>query len=262
MFKIPLDQRRRVLSRLALVCVSMLCSPLTLTCSYTLFESGQVRPLAMSSDGEHLYALNTPDNRLEVFDVEDNGLKPKGSVIVGIEPVAVAVRNDDEVWMVNNVSDSVTILDVSKTQPRVVRTLWVGDEPMDIVFAGENNKWAFVTAAHRGQNSPIDPQPTTAGVGRADVWVFDASALVADFSGAAANPEIITLFTDSPRALAVSADGSKVYAAGFKTDNQTTIVYEGTVTENGGVPLADAFVDTNGDGIPEPHMTSTSRSPA
>ncbi len=36
---------------------------------FTLFESGQVRPLALSPDGDYLYAVNTPDNRLEVFQV-------------------------------------------------------------------------------------------------------------------------------------------------------------------------------------------------
>jgi hypothetical protein len=35
--------------------------------SFTLFESGQVRPLAMSPDKQSLFAVNTPDNRLEVF---------------------------------------------------------------------------------------------------------------------------------------------------------------------------------------------------
>lgn len=63
----------------------------------------------------------------------------------------------------------------------LVRTLLVGgDEPMDIVFGGENNSRAFITTAHRGQNSPVDPQATTPGVGRADVWVFDTAALAAD----------------------------------------------------------------------------------
>jgi DNA-binding beta-propeller fold protein YncE len=258
MHKLHICRPRHWLRYIALSVSTLLCAPSALSGSYTLFESGQVRPLAMSPDGEHLYALNTPDNRLEVFDVSDGGLSPSDSVMVGMEPVAVAVRNADEVWVVNNVSDSVTILDVSKSKPRIVRTLWVGDEPMDIVFAGDNNRWAFITTAHRGQNSPIDPQPTTPDIGRADVWVFDAEALAEDYSGAVTDPHIITLFTDSPRALAVSADGQKVYAAGFKTGNQTTTIYEGTVTENGGLPGADAFVDTNGDGILEPHMTSTS----
>ena len=35
--------------------------------AFTTFESGQVRPLAMSPDGTRLFAVNTPDNRLEIF---------------------------------------------------------------------------------------------------------------------------------------------------------------------------------------------------
>jgi len=41
---------------------------------YYLFESGHVRPLALSPDGAQLYAVNTPDNRLEIFAVSDEGL--------------------------------------------------------------------------------------------------------------------------------------------------------------------------------------------
>ena len=37
--------------------------------AYTLFETLQVRPLALSPDGQLLYAANTPDNRLEIFEV-------------------------------------------------------------------------------------------------------------------------------------------------------------------------------------------------
>ena len=47
----------------------------------------------------------------------------------------------------------------------------IGTSP---VVIPEKNR-AFITTAHRGQNSPIDPQLTTPGVGRADVWVFDAA---------------------------------------------------------------------------------------
>src|SRR5438552_7360925 len=42
--------------------------------SFTLFESGQVRPLALSQDGHHLFAVNTPDHRLEVFRIGPNRL--------------------------------------------------------------------------------------------------------------------------------------------------------------------------------------------
>ncbi|HKA57916.1 MAG TPA: hypothetical protein VKD28_04820, partial [Gemmatimonadales bacterium] len=41
--------------------------------SFVEFEGGQVRPLAVSPDGTHLFAVNTPDNRLEIFDVATDG---------------------------------------------------------------------------------------------------------------------------------------------------------------------------------------------
>ncbi|HEX3758613.1 MAG TPA: hypothetical protein VHW23_07885, partial [Kofleriaceae bacterium] len=65
--------------------------------SFTLFESGQVRPLALSPDGHHLFATNTPDNRLEIFRIEPHRLVHTGSIPVGLEPVAVAARSDREV---------------------------------------------------------------------------------------------------------------------------------------------------------------------
>ena len=55
----------------------------------TIFESGQVRPLALSPNGKLLFAVNTPDNRLEIFAVRPHGLRHRASVPVGLEPVAV-----------------------------------------------------------------------------------------------------------------------------------------------------------------------------
>lgn len=211
-------------------------SPASASSSYALFESGQVRPLALSPNGQRLYAVNTPDNRLEVFAVTANGLLPLGSVTVGLEPVAVAVRDNHEVWVVNHLSDSVSVVDVTlPIAPRVVRTLLVGDEPRDIVFGGPNGSRAFITAAHRGQNAPFDPQLTTPGIGRADVWVFDADNLGStSLGGVPLN--IISLFSDTPRALAVSPDGQRVYAAGFHTGNKTTSLHRNLVGPNGGLP--------------------------
>jgi DNA-binding beta-propeller fold protein YncE len=208
---------------------------------YTAFEEGHVRPLALSADGTRLFALNSPDDTLEIFAVGPAGLSRQASVHVGMRPVALAVRSSSEVWVVNHLSDSISVVDVTLGRAHVTRTLWVGDEPRDIVFAGPQRARAFVTTAHRGQNSSVNPQLTTPGVGRADVWVFDAGNLG---SAAGGTPlRIVTLFSDTPRALAASPDGTRVYAAAFYSGNQTTVLEEGVTP----VPP-----ETNAAGVPQP----------
>src|SRR5438094_623767 len=73
--------------------------------SFVTFESGPVRPLALSLDGTKLFAVNTPDNCLEIFAIDAGGqLTRTAAVPVGLEPVAVAVRAASEVWVVNHLS--------------------------------------------------------------------------------------------------------------------------------------------------------------
>ena len=111
--------------------------------SFLEFESGPVRPLALTPDGTRLLACNTPDSRLSVFDVS-NLQNPIliAEIPVGVEPVSVNTPSNDEAWVVNEVSDSVSIVSVSAHV--VTDTLYVKDEPADVVFA---NGRAFVSCA-------------------------------------------------------------------------------------------------------------------
>ena len=213
---------------------------------FVAFESGHVRPMALSSDGNRLYLVNTPDNRVEIFDVSGTTPVNIGNVRVGLEPVALALKNDSELWVVNHLSDSLSIVDLSGAAPVVVRTLLVGDEPRDILFAGKNNQWAFITAAHRGQNVPFDPQQTTPGIGRSDIWVFDAADQGKQLGGAPLT--ILNMFGDTLRALARNADGTKVYGAVFNSGNRTSAIAADIL--NDGVAKPPPFASA--DGVTQP----------
>ena len=237
---------------------------------FVAFESGQVRPIAQSPDGSKLFVVNTPDNQLEIFDVNNGSPTYVESVSVGLEPVAVAAFSNNQVWVVNYLSDSISIVDVSTSPARVIKTLLVGDEPADIVFAGTGGNRAFVTMAHRGQNSPYnDPsnpgELITPGIGRADVWVFDVATTNVSASLSGDPIAIVTLFGDTPKALTVSPDGKTVYAAIFKSGNQTTVIHEQAVCNSGQIiPCAIKSGEVNSVGslpLPNPKNISGLISP-
>jgi len=209
--------------------------------SFVTFESGQVRPLALTNDGTRLLVTNTPASTLEVFDVTDSGPVLSHTVPVGLEPVAVALNGDNEAWVVNHLSDSISVVDLTAAVPAVVKTLLVADEPRDIVFAGPDKNLAFITTAHRGQNgpndTPVQADLTTPGVGRTDVWVFDANNTGSSLGGDPLN--VVSMFGDTARALSTNADGSEVYVAVLNSGNQTTAVGENFIVKPGPVTSAD-----------------------
>jgi DNA-binding beta-propeller fold protein YncE len=182
----------------------------SLSDGFTNFETEPVRPLALSGDGRYLYALNTSDDRLEIFEAQGEKLRFLGETTVGLRPVALALR-ESEAWVVNHLSDSVSVVDIrNPRRPRVIRTLQVGDEPRGIALAGPKHDRVFVATARR-------EEAFRPGVGRAQVWIFEAARPEAP-------PKILTLFGTKPRALAASADGRYVYAGVFFSGNGTTTV--------------------------------------
>ena len=207
-----------------------------------IFESVPTSPLAVSEDGKLLFVTNAPANCLEIFEIGKRGLTLLSTVSVGIDPVAVAQRTATEVWVVNHISDSISIVKIDGS-PRVTATLQVGDAPWDVVFAdhGRDRRGAthnrrnraFVSAAFRGQHHPqfktsfllqnrLDSRDGGRGeqIGRADLWAIDVDAGTGETKVAG----VINLFTDSVRSLAVNRDGSQVFATAFKSGNRTAAV--------------------------------------
>ncbi|MEP7028941.1 MAG: FlgD immunoglobulin-like domain containing protein, partial [Candidatus Eisenbacteria bacterium] len=102
-------------------------------------------------------------------------------------------------------------------QGNVVRTLRVGDEPTDVVFAKTSSapnaaRVAFVCLSAEDRLKAFDPV-TLAPIGAP-----------------------IALFSEDPRALALSPDTTQVYAAAFESGNKTTVVRFQDVRDGMGAP--------------------------
>src|SRR2546425_6303819 len=166
--------------------------------TYKNFEAPQVHPLTITPDGTRLLAVNTPNNSLSVFHVTGRTLTLMAEIPVGLEPVSVSARNDREVWVTNWLSDSVSVVDLRTWN--VIRTIDVGDEPTDVVFAGQQREMAFVCVS-----------------GLSQVKVYDPTA-------PSDSPQVIAIRGKQPRALTRDSNGSRVFVSVFESGNQTTTV--------------------------------------
>ncbi|MBM3984616.1 MAG: hypothetical protein FJ296_02820, partial [Planctomycetes bacterium] len=161
------------------------------------YETVHSHPLDLTPGAQRLLAVNTADGRLMVFDA--SGAQPvlERAIPVGYDPVSVRARTGTEAWVVNHISDSVSVVDVSTG--RTLATLPTDDEPADVIFAGTPQR-AFVTCSEANT-----------------VLVFDPANL-------SLAPTRLEIVGEDPRALAVSPDGTQVWAAIFESSNRTTIL--------------------------------------
>ena len=174
--------------------------------SFVNWESPQSHPIDLTPNGLVLLAVNTADARLEVYDVVGGSPVKRGSVPVGLDPVSVRARSDTEAWVVNQISDSVSVVDLPTM--RVTRTILIGDEPSDVVFAGTPQK-AFVSLSLVKRLAVVD----------------------------AASPATVTTVAiagSQPRALTASADGNTVYLGIFESGNHSTMLPHATVSLTSG----------------------------
>lgn len=140
-----------------------------------------------------LAVCNLPDNRVELFDVSSGVPRSTGRLLVGRDSASLCFRTTNELWVVNHISSSISVVEVAERQ--VVATIQTKAGSADVVFAGSAR--AYVSGSKEDC-----------------VQVFDALTRAAVTNLAIAG--------DRPRALAVSPDGSRVYVAVFESGNAST----------------------------------------
>jgi YVTN family beta-propeller protein len=195
--------RLAVLLALVVLAVGLMAFPAHLiprpaiTGDFVHFESPHVHPAVLTPSGDRILVVNTPDNRLSVFDVTGQQPVRIAEIPVGLEPVSVAALDDSTAWVVNNLSDDVSVVDL--TTMHVKATLEVGDEPNDVVFAGSPRR-AYVSVSQEDRIRVYNP------------------ARLADA------PVDIPIDGRYPRALATNASGTLVYAAVLFAGNRTSVL--------------------------------------
>lgn len=181
--------------------------------TFANFETGATNPVRITPDQTKLLALNVDAGRLSVFSLTNPSAPALLQEIpVGIEPVCIAPRNSNEIWVANQVSDSISIISLSAGI--VTNTIQTGDEPMDIVFTGNGSK-AYVSI--HGKN-------------RLEVYDTATKTKIKD----------INLALESPRALAVSNDGLSLFVLSYMSNNRTTVVTQSNINPGDEQTLIDS----------------------
>ena len=121
------------------------------------WETPHVHPLDLTPDGTRAAGRqHARTTGCVVFDLDaERAPALVASIPVGLDPVSVRARTNDEAWVVNHISDSVSIVDLAHAQ-RGARRSRTDDEPADVVFAG-NPQRAFVSCSQANTRAGVRP---------------------------------------------------------------------------------------------------------
>ncbi len=174
------------------------------------FASPQVNPIVACPQRNEVYVAATTTGRVDVIDTNTNTVI--GSVTVGMEPAALAIRPGgascgNELWVSNHVSDSVSVIDIDPSSAghlQVIETVQSVDpttlvtsfdEPTGIAFKADGSE-AYVALS------------TLNSIAVVDTSTYSVT-------------QTLPVNGQDPHAVVVR--NGRLYVAAFESDNQTEL---------------------------------------
>ncbi|MCA9294250.1 MAG: hypothetical protein KDA20_10590 [Phycisphaerales bacterium] len=183
---------------------------------FVSFEVPVTKGLELNSTGTRLYALNEPNNTIEVIETTGTRLKILNHIPVGLGPVTIKRQPGTELlWVANYISDNVSIVDPAIGA--TVSVVEVGDRPVNIVFDADGSH-AFVVC----EGSALIPDANAQSLSS----IIQEGALVAVDTASRNVVQSLWLDCNTPRAAAYDPVSQSIYVAAAHSGNNTTVVGE------------------------------------
>ena len=219
---------------------------------------------AIAINGDRVYVVNTPDDTLDVIDINSQQLVAR--IRVGVDPVAIAVRPDGlQLWVSNHVSDTVSVVDTdaaSATFHEVIATVQDldletfssrFDEPVGVAFA--DNQKAYVALGPANEIAVVDVASYQI-TGRLPIAAQDPRSILVKDDRLYVIPFESNNQSQLSGCLAGKIDGDIcTYDAvehAFTNNNVLSLNYDADIVKNPDLPDRDLFIfDTQTDELVE-----------
>jgi DNA-binding beta-propeller fold protein YncE len=145
-------------------------------------DKSGVSHVAISPDGKTALATRDGDHMISVLSIADNKVEyTKRDMTAGVKPYGIDISADGSIAAVANVgrgngdSDTISVIDMKASPPRVIDTYNVGQTPEGILFSPDGKYLAV--AIMNGSNKPKE-SPFYAPKGKLMIYKVEGTRLV------------------------------------------------------------------------------------
>jgi YVTN family beta-propeller protein len=164
-------------------------------------------------NGQYLYVVASHSNVVQIFDIEDNPNVPyiEAEVSVGNHPEGIAATpNGTRLFVTNNGSNTVSVIDTTADPPDVIQTINVGNAPHGVIVGDISGVGLRAYAANGGSD-------TVSVIGAGSSPSVLATVNVGD------DPRALAFLPNMSAVLVTNFDGFSIYAIDTSDNSVSTL---------------------------------------